>query len=120
MTDNLPKRRRGFRFSLRTMLMLITAFGSVLGWLGWNWRIVQERNNTLGIINKSMRTVVATRRLDPSPMPFPRNLMGDWRLKCVFVRRDLADSEVTRLRNTFPEAELRLVDNPVVDAQMLE
>ena len=45
MADNLPKRRRRFRFSLRTLFVLLTATCIVLGWMGWTLQIVRQRQS---------------------------------------------------------------------------
>ena len=35
--------RRWFRFSMRTMLILVTGLSGFLGWLGWELKYVRER-----------------------------------------------------------------------------
>jgi hypothetical protein len=41
-----PK-RRWFRFSLRTLLVVVTVLGSVLGWVTWNLNWIRERHATM-------------------------------------------------------------------------
>jgi hypothetical protein len=36
-------RRRWFRFSLRTLLVVVTLGAAPMAWVGWQWRIVQAR-----------------------------------------------------------------------------
>jgi hypothetical protein len=45
MDANLPKPRRRFRFSLRTMFVLVTA---LCVWLGYQLNWIRQRRNVLG------------------------------------------------------------------------
>ena len=45
-----PPKRRWFRFSLRTMFVVVTIFGV---WLGWQLKIVRERKAILREILQS-------------------------------------------------------------------
>ena len=42
MAEEKPK-RRWFRFSLRTLFVLLTIFAFPMAWLGWQASIVQQR-----------------------------------------------------------------------------
>jgi len=44
MKDKRPIKRRWFRFSLRTLFVVVTV---VCIWLGWNWRTVRSRQEIL-------------------------------------------------------------------------
>jgi hypothetical protein len=43
--ERARQRPRWFRFSLRTMFVVVTVFAVPLGWLAWEWRIVRERRH---------------------------------------------------------------------------
>ncbi len=45
-------RRRGFRFSLRTLLILVTVLSVPLGWVGWKLREVRREQATIDWIEE--------------------------------------------------------------------
>lgn len=114
--------RRWFRFTLRTMFMLVTG---LCVWLGWQVRIVSHR--------KSVRSEFESRsvafktgddwrsqrvywRLPDSKLELVtvsriRQLLGDEPIPMIFAPLSLETSEVRRLEATFPEAWLRF-DSP--------
>ena len=48
-----PRRRRWFQFGLRTLLIFVVAAGCGMGWLGWQLKIVRERNAVLAeVVNR--------------------------------------------------------------------
>jgi hypothetical protein len=115
--------RRWFRFSLRTMFVLVTVGCIALGWLGWNWRIVRERQHCFDGITWSHAAdgLRGTARdipyvwcfPDESPMPFPRNLLGDKRMKAFLIQSDLGEMAIARIRRAYPEANVLLVEDQV-------
>lgn len=46
-SPDVPQRRQWFRFSMRTMFVALTLFSILLGWVGWQWRIVRERERLI-------------------------------------------------------------------------
>jgi hypothetical protein len=106
-----PKPRRWFRFSLRTMFVLVTVACGFLGWLGWNWQIVLERKAVF-------RSLVADRLIIPTwehpsqqPSPFPRNVMGDKQVNVILLEHGCPDKTAARLRALYPEAKISLPNN---------
>ena len=107
-----PK-RHWFSFSLRTLLVAIGIGGLFLGWLTWNWRIVQERKECLQLLKvtgheiyKRTKTLAHADEHYYHPMPFPRNLMGDTRIVAIYFAQGFRTDEVARIRKAFPEAQI--------------
>ena len=103
------------RFSLRTLLVGVTLFCGFLGWLGWNWRIVQERRYVFGDLTVAdmPKTSPYCTMADPRPMPFPRSWLGDQRMKFIAVNRNCDPKAIERVRTVYPEAEIIVSTDPV-------
>jgi hypothetical protein len=128
MSDGIQSRRRRFRFSLRTMFLLLTA---VCLWLGWNVQIVQERNFMRHEIRRNGGYLILEHTvqhpLDANDnqvmgnrtfniqgharqIPFVRRLLGDTPVQLIQVRRKV---EVAGTRRVFPEC--KVVVDPFAD-----
>jgi hypothetical protein len=96
-----PK-RRWFRFSLRTLFIVLTA---VFLWLGWTVSAIRERKQLLAELVKEGRGVID---YDPSnsSLPWHRRALGDTYLMMVDFSPDTPDEMIERVRKTFPEAML--------------
>jgi hypothetical protein len=100
------------RFSLRTLLVVVTIFCCFLGWLDWKRRIVAERWASFYSIGKDGQTIVNWNIVDEDQsMSFPRELMGDMRFKSIQVRHDSEEGAIERIRQAFPEAKVYM-DEP--------
>ena len=116
---NRPK-RRWFRFSLRTLFVVVTVFCVWLGWLGWQWRIVQERESAsywlrerLGDVWRTPGGYVTAQRpsmernynesLVPSRL---RTMLGDQIAWVLELPPTLSESERERMLELYPEAEV--------------
>jgi len=114
MTDTTPK-RRWFRFSLRTLFVLLTAFGI---WLGWQVHIVSTRKQFISNITDSggklafSDSVVASPTYKPVPqISWLRRIFGDRAVVVIsFVgssgQNGVDESELAAIKATFPEAEV--------------
>jgi hypothetical protein len=99
-------------FYLRTLLVVETVFCGFLGWIEWNRRIVHERQEAFcnvddsQIKNQSSCGHIASviGETDPRPMSFPRNLLGDKRMKRFTVHPDCGSKSIDRLRAAYPES----------------
>ena len=103
------KPRHWFRFSLRTMFVLVTAGCIAFGWIGWHLQLRRERSDVL--IGMMRSTTKEFFLLEGQPTLFPRSLFGYGGIKLFVLQRGVNDPFVTRLRFLFPEAELCLVND---------
>lgn len=108
MSDPLPKRRwLRFAFSLRTLFVVFTVLGLVIGWLSTEVKTVRRRQETkdwLGSRNSFWKAFD-----DQSIIPIWRRLMGDtaWELVALHPLNGLPPRtprmEVEDLQEMFPE-----------------
>jgi hypothetical protein len=110
----LQPKRRWPRFSIRTLLAVVTIFCL---WLGWQWRIVQERkavarqvSGGIGFI-KWWEDVGDSDDFDPSvrpvEVPWVRRLLGDKTAYWLVLDPNgfpATDEDRQKVLNTFPEA----------------
>ena len=111
-----PK-RRWFRFSLRTLFVVMTVFAC---WLGYeiNWirqrhivvgdTQVQTARYYLGVWIDSKTRQSHSRRIY-SVAPWPLNWLGEPGYWGVALKQGTSDDEVARVRRLFPEAEAVVV-----------
>jgi hypothetical protein len=114
--------RRWFRFSLRTLFMVVTVFGC---WLGWQVSIVRERKSLLRSLESRASdsydpyTLIFTypRSVDGSRLrskikwlpkegsiPWFRRLLGDEPVGSLGLPSDMPEQERRHIRQAFPEA----------------
>jgi hypothetical protein len=110
-TVDAPKRRRWFRFSLRTLFVV---FAVIAVWLGWNAYWVQQRQKMLTFLRTSS-SVGRQIQFGSVELPWKRQLPITWRLfgaepvAEVDVRLfDLTEDEKEYVRSLFPEARVRV------------
>ena len=106
MDDEEPGNRHWFRFSLGSILWLVTVVSVFLGWLGCHWQIVRERQACFTSITWSGEEPPFSVSQDQRPVPFPRNWLGDKRLRTITVHSDLDEKSIARIREAHPEAEM--------------
>ena len=106
MDDNLPKPRRWFRFSLRTMFV-VTVFCGLLSWSIVEWKWAHERHNAL------QRLFNTRDRCSASSTPTIASRIGISFLgvraydKIQWVRLNNSDTTIEEeLRRAFPEAQV--------------
>ncbi len=104
--------RRWFRFSLRTLFLVITA---VSLWLGWNYRIVHERKEIRRQILQDMdarKCLVRTSWWPDEPPQFSwtRTLLGDepWFSGFFLSKRHYSEQDVELIHLAYPECEIHL------------
>jgi len=112
MSDHAPK-RRWFRFSLRTLFVVVTVFAC---WLGYEMYWIRQRQIVVGdpqvqntryhlgvtIYGKPRQRHI--RRMY-SVAPWPLNWLGEPGYCDVVLKKGTSDGEVARVRRLFPEAE---------------
>jgi hypothetical protein len=75
-TEGLPRRRRRFMISLRSMMILVLVFG---GWLGWFVRRVQVRHDAVAAVKNAGGSVVYDLEWrNAGPNPYRKSWVPDW------------------------------------------
>jgi hypothetical protein len=112
MSGATKPRRFQFRFSLRTLFVLLTLFGMLLGWLDWNRRQVNEREKLFhsvaarGAMFGSLNSSVPRK-----PLTLVWSLLGATAVGLIEVPDGTcSEQELHRLMSLFPEA--RVVVRP--------
>ena|ERR1051325_8457872 len=130
-TSPTSPRRRWFRFSLRTLFLLVTILGVFLGWLGGQIKWIMDRHEALRWLSKVPDSnesangfpIESTERLWYEP-PFSANQKnnapwGLWLFREVGLRRINLNGHLPpsdeyteeKLRELFPEAEIETLPN---------
>jgi hypothetical protein len=101
-----PDRRR-FRWSLRTMFVVVTVFAV---WLGWHFSDIHQRQVMRNLIKANKGAVVVDPRDDGNPSPdIPkwRRLLGDeGAVDFIALPDTSSDEQVSQVRRLFPEAQV--------------
>jgi hypothetical protein len=112
-------KHRWFRFSLRTLFVVVTV---VCCWLGWEFRFVQERKAALKAVHDHYDKmpgingfgaiscpflVAQTMNGHPPTIPAIRTCMGDRPVGFITVP---LQSEANSLKRLFPESEIMYID----------
>ena len=79
MTETKPK-RRWFRFSLRTLLIVVTIIGIVLAWRAHELRLIRQRDKLITwIMYKGTDTYISSCTFSgPEEAPWRVRLWGEW------------------------------------------
>ena len=111
MSDSAPN-RRWFRFSLRTMFVVVTVFAC---YFAWQFSYIQKRKafliyveevnkNGPPTVNNSTRT---------ASIPLWRRLLGDHAIPVISLPMELPDEDYDKAKSLFPEAEILGVPKPL-------
>jgi len=101
-------------FSLRTLFVLVTALAIPLGYVGWQWRIVQERREAGAWLDENQLDydeIPQHKQFMVSAeyyrLPWVRDLLGDRYLRVVgYAFPTWRRGEVAQHLIAFPEAEI--------------
>jgi hypothetical protein len=99
--------RPPFRFSLR---VLMGAVAIACAYLGWQWRLADERRAMRQLVVESGGEVSTD--LNPFAVPgaagvnWARQLMGDFEVSYFFKLERMTDQDLSRLKQAFPETEI--------------
>jgi hypothetical protein len=117
MDANLPKPKlRWFRFSLRTLFVVVVVLSMPLSWLGWNWQIVRERRDcitTAGVSHPNEDIWICELSARYEPAPFPRNWLGDSLQTWIVVNSELGPDVYARIKHAYPEAKVVSREDPL-------
>jgi hypothetical protein len=100
MEEN-PKPRRSFRFSLRTMLVLVTVVCIYLAW-AMNW--IRQRREFL-----SRPGVIAMLHAGAPPAPMPLHVLGENGVSYLWILngfRKVPPETIDTAEGLFPESEI--------------
>jgi hypothetical protein len=110
-------RHRWLRSSIRTTLLTVT-IGCV--WLGWHVDVVWQRRALLKFVSDhggaylfvaDSNPFEAADRM-PLEMSFVQLKLGDQLLRWIDVPKELPERDVLRIKRAFPDAEVRVSEQP--------
>ena len=111
LTDNTT-RRSCFRFSLRTLFVVVGLVGILAAWIAYNLEWVHERRKALEILRhvKSPLTAVnfAGPTSPPNHFPLGLRLLGEQKLHTIYL--EVAKGDISaikashKIKRIFPEA----------------
>ncbi len=117
---NVPEtkqKRRWFRFSLRTLFVIVTAFAILMGWIAWNVSQVREREKFFRrLMDDEQEALAGIRRIrrvgEEARPPFIWTLLGARpQDKINLSREQYTDDEIRQIENLFPEADICVSDH---------
>jgi hypothetical protein len=100
MTDTKPK-RRWFRFSLRTLFVMVTIIGVAAGWAGYQLNWIRQRHAFISNSPPKIVGLVAGRNDPTFKSPWTLNLFGEEPIRKLLGVQEQYVSEAKAL---FPEA----------------
>ena len=102
-----------FQFRLRTLMVGVTLLAVACAYVGWQARIVSERNALRDRIEKMGAEFTYAAgpdsiwiNLERNPMPWPRNWLGDKRVGGIAIPAAFSKEDISLIRRVFPEAYL--------------
>ncbi len=107
-----PKpKRRWYQFSLRTLLVVVTLICVVVGgYVHWQAEIVRERKQMRSRIVELGGSIATDSDREPlSRVPWLRRVLGDEPVAEINMEFGTPDSELLKIREAFPEAEVVFV-----------
>jgi hypothetical protein len=117
-----PK-RRWFQWSLRTLFVVVTLVACCLGYQ-LNW--IRERHSLIDVPQQTgvdpeydialmPMSLRASLQVETKDAPWPLRWLGERGVYTLYMRDDMPESEVARIRALFPEAEIDRVSKDYFD-----
>ena len=112
MTETKPK-RRWFRFSLRTLFVLVTAIAVFIGWNLWQVRQRQEYFRLFSVDDENVEGLISLRVVGEEPkLSFVWILLGAKPQEKINLSREkYSDDDIRRIESLFPEADIFIADH---------
>jgi len=102
-TPDKPKRRRWFRFSLRTMFVLLTILGVFLGWLTVQFKWIHDRHEAQHWLQSKLNALIIN---SPSRSPpWPLKILGEPKVDVIWIPLN-ESTRLEELKRLFPEADV--------------
>jgi hypothetical protein len=120
MSDPIPE-RRWFRWSLKTLFVLILLLAIPLGWTTAQFKWIRDRRKALHGLEQSRRAFILDWESsfvhDPDDkLPWSLRLFGEDSVRQIFIRHG-RESELEPLRILFPEADVTADKSRIVGMQ---
>jgi hypothetical protein len=102
---NRKPNRRWLRYSIRTLLVAVTI---VCVWLGWQWRIVQERKAVIRlVVERGAFSFPSPDPDEPCTLSWIRQVLGDKEvIGSLIVHERLSQEEKDRIAQAYPDNRL--------------
>ena len=108
MSEGPTNRKRWFSFSLRTLFVAMTIFGC---WLGWNLRLISERDNFLA--TESGRIACVENDGWAKRFRVAGWIVGAQPIDVMLLGAgNFAQDDRARVQRLFPEARIEFIDIP--------
>ena len=105
-----PPKRRWFRFSLRTLFVVVTLAAVPLGWIGYSVNWIRQRRSALAASGPAAGWTPHAdgweiiQVLPEAQPPGLLWLFGEQGVNRIYINHGPSDKEVTHLKSLFPEA----------------
>jgi hypothetical protein len=99
-----PHKRRWFRYSLRTLIVVVAAVGAVSGWVAYHFNWIWQRHDARERLDRVVFVVYSEDGPWNSP-PWPLGWFGErgFGASRFRVPEDTSDTEIARVQKLFPE-----------------
>jgi hypothetical protein len=101
-----PTKRRWFRFSLRTLFVLVTV---LCVWLGWQVHLVKQRRAFLHWVDARGGWALLPTQQDSSMIPPWRRWLGDVAIDGIAFPSDVDQETYVYARRVFPESKTNVI-----------